>query len=769
MVTRGSAVAERGRARGRVGTWPQGEAHRPRAAAWPGRAAEFTPWAATYLRQWLIADTASGRLLPWLPVAFGFGIAAYFTAGSEPAWWAAIVFVCVALVGAFLARRRPVAFPLVIALAAIAAGFATATLRAAYMAHPILQRSAFNVSLSGFVEVREERERSDRIVIRVLKIEGARIEETLDRVRLSVKRGLAPPVGAYVSLKARLNPPLAPLRPGGYDFARDLYFQGIGAVGFVTGVIRTEQPPAPAGLRLRAASAIEGIRDAIDQRIRRAIAGDAGAIASALITGKRDAISVPVNDAMYVSSLAHVLSISGYHMAVVAGVVFFVVRALLALWPMVATRHAIKKWAAIAALVAATSYLILSGAEVATRRAFIMTAIILVGVLVDRPALTLRNLALAALAVLLIAPEAVVHPSFQMSFAATLALVATWERGLPWMTAQADTSLGARLALWGVREILALILASLVAGFATMPYAAYHFHRLAPYGVIANLLAMPVVSAWVMPSGLLALVALPFGFDAPLWRLMGVGIDWMTGVALWVTALPGAVGRTPAFGTGPLLLGTAGLIVICLLRTHLRWAGALLIGIAIILAMRTPSPDILVASTGDMVAVRTETGRLAIMKTGGDPFTAREWLAADGDARLPNNKSLADGFTCDVNGCLARLADGTLVAFARTAAAVAEDCARASLVVTRREVQPGCAATVVDRKTLREHGATALRRSGQGWEVETAWPSGYGRPWARAARSAGETAASAPARFTPRDATPRLDDLEAGDAAIDAQ
>ena len=260
--------------------------------------------------------------------------------------------------------------------------------------------------------------------------------------------------------------------------------------------IKTVDPPAPPGFWLRYATVIENIRDTIDARIRAVLPGDAGSIASALLTGKRDAISAPVNDAMYISSLAHVLSISGYHMAVVAGVVFFIVRALLALSSTLAMRYPIKKWAAFVALASATFlYLLLSGVEVATQRSFIMTGIVLIGVMVDRAALTLRTLALAALGVMLLAPEAVVHPSFQMSFAATLALIAGYERGLPWMIAGADTPLGARIALWGGREIVGLILASLVAGLATTPYAAFHFHRLAPYGVIANLLAMPVVSA----------------------------------------------------------------------------------------------------------------------------------------------------------------------------------------------------------------------------------------------------------------------------------
>jgi competence protein ComEC len=309
------------------------------------------------------------------------------------------------------------------------------------------------------------------------------------------------------------------------------------------------------------------------------------------------------------------------------------------------------------------------------------------------------------------------------------------------------------------------VLASLVAGLATTPYAAYHFHRTAPYGVLANLLAMPIVSAWVMPSGLLALVALPFGFDAPLWRLMGLGIDWMTGIALWVASLPGAVGRVAAFGAGPLLLGTAGLVLICLLRSPLRWSGGLLIVIAVVAAARTPLPDVLVAASGNAVAVRTASGQLAIVKAGNDQFVAREWLAADGDARSPTDKALADGFSCDDGGCVARLADGTPVSFAQTPEAIAEDCAVAAIVVTRRELPPRCAAKGLDRTVLRQHGAMALRKIATGWEVEAAHPVGYDRPWARAAAKPGiATAASTPqAHSGPRDAQPKPEDLEPGD------
>src|SRR5215471_11250719 len=289
-------------------------------------------------------------------------------------------------------------------------------------------------------------------------------------------------------------------------------------------------------------------------------------------------------------------------MVVVSGIVFVVLRALLALAP--PGRLPIKKWAAFAALGAAAFYLLLSGAEVATQRSFIMVAIVLIAVMVDRSALTLRTLTVAALGVLLLAPESIVHPSFQMSFAATLAIVAGYQGGFRWMSGGADTPLGARLALIGGREIASLVIVSLVAGFATTLYSAYHFHRLTPYGVLTNLLVMPIVSIWVMPAGIMGVFALPFGFDGICWRAMGWGIDWMIAVALWVTNLPGSVGRMAAFGVGPLLLGSAGLVVLGLLKSPLRCAGAVLLAVASLWAIRTPQPDVLVSADGTSFAVR---------------------------------------------------------------------------------------------------------------------------------------------------------------------
>jgi competence protein ComEC len=608
-------------------------------------------------------------------------------------------------------------------------------------------------------------------VLRVERIEGNRITDKPQRVRLSVRRGQAPPAGAFVEAKAQLNPPLQPLRPGSYDFARDLYFQRLGASGFVHGAVKVVTPPSAAGLRMRANAFVQGVRDAIDARIRAVLGGDVGSIASALITGKRDAITPYLYDAMFVSGIGHVLSISGYHMAVVAGIVFFILRASLALVPGLADRMPVKKWAAFGALLVTALYLVLSGAEVATQRSFIMIAIVLIGVMLDRPVLTLRTVTIAALVVLLFAPEAVVHPSFQMSFAATLALIATYAHGLPLARAGKDTSLGARAALWGVNEIISLIIASLVAGLATTPYAAFHFHRIAPYGVLANLLAMPVVSAWVMPMGILGVVAIPFGFDGIFWRQMGYGIEWMDAIALWVTSLPGAFGRVTSFGTTPLLLATAGLLVIGLLKTPLRWSGFIFVVVSIILAARTPVPDVLVAADGRAFAVRGANGRLAFHHTGGDTFATREWLAADADGRDPADKALGDGIGCDPSGCIGTLADGRLVSYVLAPEAFEEDCRRAAIIVAIRDAPPDCDATVIGRRDRRARGAIAFYRDGSGFRIESARPPNVDRPWAPRpvahATSAANTevAPNPPASKPrePRDATPRSDDLQADD------
>ena len=311
-------MVEPARSRGRTAAWrPWGTAgHRP-APQWLDGLADILRRAAQRLREWAWSRLHPGRLVPWLAIAFGSGIVVYFTADREPACGRR----------AYSSLRRsclpfcappPGRLSVMLGIAAAAAVSRLRRRRRTMISHPVLSAPVWNADVAGFVEVREERERSDRIVVRVER-SPLHASRKVERVRVSVRKGTAPAVGGFVEFKARLSPPLAPLRPGGYDFARDLYFQGIGASGFVSAASGLRRRRKRRSLWLRYATVIAGIREAIDKRIRAVVPGDSGAIASALITGKRDALTPPVFDAMYASGIGHVLSISGYHVDALEG------------------------------------------------------------------------------------------------------------------------------------------------------------------------------------------------------------------------------------------------------------------------------------------------------------------------------------------------------------------------------------------------------------------------------------------------------------------
>jgi competence protein ComEC len=282
--------------------------------------------------------------------------------------------------------------------------------------------------------------------------------------------------------------------------------------------------------------------------------------------------------------------------------------------------------------------------------------------------------------------------------------------------------------------------------------------------VLANLAAMPVVSAVVMPAGMLGLAAMPFGFDGMFWWLMGIGIDWMIVVTQWVAALPGAIGRMAAFGIGPLIAASAGIILLGLLRTPLRWLGAAVLLLSIVWALAVPQPDILISADGHDVGVRGRDGRLHLMRTAKDAFLVKEWLAADADARQPTDPSLNEGVSCDEAGCVAQLADGGFVALALRPDALSDDCEHAALLVTARQAPPSCPSSVMSGERLRRQGAMALRRGAGGFAVDAVKPKGVDRPWSPAVAGDGEIEASLAARpAAPRavDATPAEADLQA--------
>jgi competence protein ComEC len=669
----------------------------------------------------------------FLPVAVAVGAALYFAAPHEPLPYVALVPTVVFAGIAVLARERPVAFHLFALLAAIAAGFALASLQVQRMAHPVLGEQLNAAEITGFVEATEHRPRGSRVTVLVTTFPRPLVDAPR-RVRVTLAGRDPAAVGSHVKLRASLGPPPGPAYPGGFDFGRAVWFDGIGATGYALG--RPQIVPAPvippAGLAL--ATWLDQTRRAIAARIRAALPGEEGGVAVALVTGLRDAVAEPIEESMRVSGLSHILSISGLHMALVATTVFFLARALLALFPDIALRYSIKAWAVVPAALSATFYLLLSGAELATQRAYVMTLIVLAGIVLGRPALTLRTLAVAALAVMALTPWAVLDPGAQMSFAATLALIAAYERFGRYVSAPPGTAEDAAWLRKPARYVAALVLASLAAGLATAPYAAFHFQRLAPLSLVANLAAMPVVSFVVMPAGLVGAVLMPFGWDDPAWRLMGWGIDAMRDIADFVASLPGADRGVRAMPMASLILLSLALMVICLARTRLVLLAPALAALALWIAAREPRPDVLVDSEARTVAVRGPDGALAVMgdRTNGlaDRFAVEQWLSADGDRARSGSKEVTASAACDPLGCTLPLADGGLVALSRIPDSLEDDCRLARMLVTTNAPPADCGATVILIDPRQATGATAFYRTEEGdlRLVSATLPYG-GRPW----------------------------------------
>ncbi len=505
--------------------------------------------------------------------------------------------------------------------------------------------------------------------------------------------------GDWLSVTARLDAPAPPAEPGAGDFGRRLYFQGIGATGFSYGRARPIPAPYPPGLWDRLSFGVESLRLRMTQRIQAALPDSKGGIAAALVTSARGTISAEDHAALRDAGLAHALSISGLHMAMVGGGIFWLLRAILAAFPAIVLRHPIKKWAAFAALAASAFYLVISGMEAAAVRAFVMLAVMMLAVLLDRPALTMRSLALAASILLILQPESIADAGFQMSFAAVAALIAVaeWdqrrERAVPHG--------------FVYRHVRGIVLTSLVASLATSPFTLFHFGRAAHYAVLGNLLVMPVMGFWIMPLEALAVMLMPFGLDGLVLPLLGDGIALMVRIGAWVSGLPGAVSLLAAVPTSALVVISLGGLWMAIWQTRWRWFGLAPIAMGIVLALLTSRPDMLVAPDGRTVAVRGGDGLLHFVTKPANRFIARAWLERDGDGRDVKDAIGDPSIVCDGVGCVVK--GRVLVAVSQKPEALADDCATAKVVVSAAAA-PDCKgpAVVIDRDAA---------ASGQGWRI----------------------------------------------------
>lgn len=686
--------------------------------------------------EWLRDQAAeqSLRWRLWAPVALGIGCAIYFGLKGEPPLWPLLLATAVTAGGWLWARRagfaRSVTLPLML-LACVASGVALAKARTERVAGPIAPSMSEPTVVEGWVlDVDSPGENGARVVIAPVWVRGLAPEDTPIRLRATVK-GDPPPPGSPIRLFAILNPPPAPASPGAYDFGRNAFFQGMGGVAFSL----AETRPAlldPPPWRVRLDMAVNGARYGLAQRIVARLGLRTGGVAAAMVTGHEVWLEREDLDAMRDSGLAHILSISGLHMAVVGGFVFFLFRLLVAAWPWLALRVNGKKVAAVAGLVAVGTYLIVSGSPPPAERAAITASIAFLAILLDRQAVTMHGLAVAAFVVLLLQPEAIVTPGFQMSFAATCALVAlveawpprTREISAPWPIIAAQ-----RLGTW----LTAACAASLVAGMATGPFAMQHFNRTAVYGLLANLATSPVADFVMMPALALGATLEPLGLGAPFLWVAGQAVDAMLAIGHWTAELPGAV-KTVASAPGAALpIAFMGVLILCLVRGRLRWIG-LPLAMAVMLCPRPPAPDLWIGDGGTNGAWRVEK-EAVVMRAGVREFAADLWSRRRG---LTLAERPAEGWTCTRFSCAPEVEGPLAMWWGRKSPSeeqLAAMCSAAAVISVRAEVTSIPAACenrlVLDGVDYAQGGAVELWRAGSGWRAVWTADVRGDRPWSR--------------------------------------
>jgi competence protein ComEC len=660
-----------------------------------------------YSRVALLFEAERASFFLWSPVCLGGGIAAYFALPVEPAMVVAFAPLALALILRSTVRAGTLAATLMTALILFGAGFAIAKLRVEAVRAPVLTKALHSVEITGTVTMVEAKiPRGQRLTISAPTIAGLARDQTpaVVRIRTMSSRTMAAP-GDRIRLKANLSPPAKPALPGGFDYARTAWFDSVGGVGYAFAAPTIEGHADTGTISQWYHRGIEDVRQAIAVRIRQALPGETGEIALALITGERGGITVETNNAFKNSGLFHILSISGLHMVIAAGAVFYSVRLILAAIPMIALTLPIKKIAAALGILSAIAYLAISGVAFATVRSALMILIIFGAILLDRPALALRNVALAAFLILAVYPESLLDAGFQMSFAAVTALIASHEI----LSRIVGRESKPHPVMHVVKFFGEIIASTLIASAAVAPFAAYNFHQSQQYAVLANMVAIPICNIVVMPAALLAMVLMPFGLEWIGLKPMGWGIEGMAWCANKVGALPGAVGHIPEIPALAFVLMLAGGLWLCLWQTRIRLLGAALVVLGLLIAPWMPRPDILVGQKGLLVAVRDQSGKLFALPAKGSKYDLDRWLEYDGDGRTARDAQGGDAFTCDAVGCIAHV-KGATVAVAEHPAAVNDDCLNADVLVLDLPKPDDCAvpSTVIDVFDRWRNGAYAL-------------------------------------------------------------
>lgn len=687
-------------------------------------------WRAVMEHAETLAAAQRDRWPLWTPVLFGSGIASYFALRFEPPiWWAVSALAC-SLGAVWVFRHAVFARVAFVAMALFAGGVVVAQQQTHWVAAPVLAKPILVTVVTGQVIHLERGLKGPRVILDDPVVRRLDPAATPERIRLRLRRGDDVGVGDRISVLARLSPPPAPAMPGAYDFQRRAWFARIGGVGFALGHVKPAAGIADSGGVWAATIELAKLRQAMADRIRGVLPAESGAVAAALIVGDRSAIPEETVQALRDSGLAHLLAISGLHLGLVATILFFGVRLMLALCEPAALHLPIKKIAAIAALAGAFIYLLLAGATVPTQRAFIMTGIVLIAVLVDRTAVSLRLVAWAAMIVLVLSPHVLLSASFQMSFAAVVALVAVYEAlREPLRDWLRGSGPGRKLAFY----FIGVAISTLVAGAATGLIALHHFGRITQFGLVANLAAIPIASFWIMPWGVLAVALMPFGLEEVALVPMAWGIEWVVLVAKTVAGWPGAVAAIPVLPQAGLVAISVGGLWLCLWQGRVRLFGCLGIVMGLGLIPLTDRPDVLVTGNGKLMAVRLDDGSLALTSHKTERFAAKIWAERGGQLAPPNREDgvLAPSpMSCDRLGCVYRRS-GRHIALIKDARAFSDDCRVDWIVVSAVPMRRACrgAARTIDRFDLWRHGAHAIWIGRDTLTVKSVRAVRGDRPW----------------------------------------
>lgn len=681
------------------------------------------------IENWL--DLERDQLPLWLPVALGLGIAAWF-ALPNPSWWIGFMLGAAAVAAAGLGLGVGMRIGRALLWLGLAAliGVALIWWRAERVEAPRLERAQM-VAATGVIQSFQRLPAREAIRL-IVRIEDAKRPIT---ARINIPADKAPAelaAGARIRFRAWLMPPPPMAVPGAYDFARTAWFQGIGATGRALGDVEITAPAKANGWR----PTIAAWRQALADHAAARLPSGAGGIAAALATGDQNAIPETDAEAMRRSGLAHLLSVSGLHLTAVVGAVMLLVLKLLALSPVLALRFRLVLIAAGAGALAGVAYTLLTGADVPTVRACIAALLVLAGIALGRDALTLRLVAVGALIVLLLWPESLAGPSFQMSFAAITALVALHEHPrVRALLMRRDEGVAQRFG----RIVLGLILTGLAVEIALTPIALYHFHKAGLYGALANLVAIPLTTFIIMPLEALALLFDTVGLGGPFWWLAGKALTFLLALAHGVATAPGAVTMLPAMPRAAFALMICGGIWIALWRSGARWLGAFPFAAGALWAVMTPAPDLLVTGDGRHLALRGSGGEWAVLRPRAGDYV-RDMLSetAGHDGELKDLDALPVA-SCNADLCAMRLTrDGRTWHILATRSAhqieiepLKRACAAADIVISERILPRTCIPRWLkaDRALLARSGGLSVTLGAMG-DVTTVAERVGGHPWA---------------------------------------